>query len=170
MNNEPAVEAIVKAYLNGGKVLICGNGGLAAESEHFASELMGKYAFDIFVPCFALSSPSALVTALGNDIGFDNIFAHQVMVMGDAGDVLIGMTTSWSPNILKALRLAKQKRLYTILLCGFEAEEFAMVTDYCSRAKDKTSTQTIQEGILHSLHQLAYDVKEALDAACRKPE
>ena len=170
MLDEPAVEAIIKSYQAGGKVLICGNGGLAAEAEHFASELVGKYAFDIFIPCFALTSPSALITALGNDIGFENVFSHQVMVMGDAGDVLIGMTTSWSSNILGALRVAKQRGLYTILLCGYEPEEFALVTDYCIRARDKTNTQTIQEGILHSLHQIAYDVKEALDAACRQPE
>ena len=162
MLNEPVVDAIIKSYQAGGKVLICGNGGLAAEAEHFASELVGKYAFDIFIPCFALTSPSALVTALGNDIGFDNIFSHQIRVMGHAGDVLIVMTTSWSSNILKALKVAKQRGLYTILLCGYEPEEFALVTDYCIRARDKTNTQTIQEYILRSLHELAWNVKEKL--------
>ena len=82
--------------------------------------------------------------------------------MGDAGDVLIGMTTSWSANILGALRVAKQRGLYTILLCGYEPEEFALVTDYCIRARDKTNTQTIQEDILRSLHELAWNVKEKL--------
>ena|SRR3990167_5081742 len=162
MLDETVIQAIIKSYQSGGKVLICGNGGLAAEAEHFASELVGKYAFDIFIPCFALTSPSALITALGNDIGFESVFSHQVRVMGNAGDVLIGMTTSWSANILGALRVAKQRGLYTILLCGYEAEEFALVTDYCIRARDKTNTRTIQEDILRSLHELAWDVKEKL--------
>src|SRR3990167_1455894 len=169
MLNEPAVKAIVKAGQAGNKILICGNGGLAAESEHFTAELVGKYGFDIYVPCFSLTSPSALITALGNDIGFENVFAHQVKVLGQEGDVLIGMTTSWSKNILNALRVGKQKGLFTILLCGFEAEEFGSVVDYVIRARNKSNTQTIQEDILHSLHELAYNVKEWLNAYS-KPE
>ena len=65
---------IAKCYQKGGKVLICGNGGLAAESEHFAAELMGKYGRDVYIPCIALTSNSSLTTAISNDMGFENVF------------------------------------------------------------------------------------------------
>ena len=152
-------EVIADAVRTGHKLLVCGNGGLAAESEHFAAELMGKFAFDVYLPCIALTSNSSLTTAISNDISFEEVFAHQVKGLGQKGDILIGMTTSWSKNILRAFQVAKQKGLMTILLCGYETEEFSSVTDYRIRAKDKTNTQTIQESILKSLHELAYEVK-----------
>ena len=99
-------------------IFIAGNGGLAAESEHFAAELMGKYAFDIFIPCIALTTNSSLITALANDIGYENVFSHQIEVLGQKGDTFIGMTTTHSKNILKAVEVAKQKGMCIILLDG----------------------------------------------------
>ena len=97
-------------------IFIAGNGGLAAESEHFAAELTGKYAYDVYIPCIALTANSAQLTALANDIGYENVFAHLLSVMGNEGDTFIGMTTSHSQNVLKAVEMAKQKKMNVILL------------------------------------------------------
>ena len=153
----------MSAIKNGNKILICGNGGLAAESEHFAAEMMGKFAFDVYIPCIALTTNSSLTTAISNDIGFEEVFAHQVKGLGQKGDILIGMTTSVSENIIKALRVGKELGLYTICFCGYGCEPQERVSCYTVRAEDKTDTQTIQECILKSLHELAYKIKEGLN-------
>lgn len=160
------IEAIVEAIKNGNKILICGNGGLAAESEHFAAEMMGKFAFDVYIPCIALTTNSSLTTAISNDMGFDEVFAHQVRGLGKKGDILIGMTTSNSKNILNALRVGKEMGLYTICFCGYGCEPIERVSCFTERASNKTDTQSIQEDILHSLHELAYEVK----SVCCKPQ
>jgi D-sedoheptulose 7-phosphate isomerase len=112
------IERFSEAVKKGGKVLICGNGGLAAESEHFAAELMGQYAYPVYIPCIALCANSSLITALANDIGFEDVFSHQVDVLGKEGDVFIGMTTSHSRNIEKAYELALKKNMVAFLLDG----------------------------------------------------
>lgn len=160
------IDAITNAIKSGNKILICGNGGLAAESEHFAAEMMGKFAFDVYIPCIALTTNSSLTTAISNDMGFEEVFAHQVRSLGKKGDILIGMTTSVSKNILNALGVGKEMGLYTICFCGYGSEPQERVSCYTVRARDKTNTQTIQECILKSLHELAYEVK----SACRKSE
>ena len=70
---------IARCYYAGGKVLICGNGGLAAEAEHFTAELMGKFSKDVYIPCIALTCPSALITAISNDVSFADVFAHNII-------------------------------------------------------------------------------------------
>ena len=99
-------------------IFIAGNGGLAAEAEHFAAELMGKFASDIYIPCIALTTNSSLITALANDIGFESVFAHQLEVMGGKGDTFIGLTTTHSKNILKAVEVARKKEMTVILMDG----------------------------------------------------
>lgn len=140
-------------------VLICGNGGLAAESEHFAAELVGNFAFDCYAPCIALTSNSALITALSNDIGFDNVFSHQIKVLGRKGDVLIAMTTSQSENIIKALWEAKQKGIVTVAVCGEKSQGIS--ADYIFRMKGD-NTAEIQNEVIKFLHQLAYEVKKGM--------
>jgi D-sedoheptulose 7-phosphate isomerase len=157
MINEVA-KAIVDSVKYGGKVIICGNGGLAAESEHFAAELMGKYAFDVFVPCIALTTNSALITALSNDMGYEFVFSHQVERLGRARDVFIGMTTSKSQNIVNALWSASDRKLVTVILCG---SKFPYKADYKIR-NSGGDTAEIQERILIYLHKLAYEVKRIL--------
>jgi phosphoheptose isomerase len=138
--------AIAEAYKRGNKVLICGNGGLAAESEHFQAELMGKYGQDIFIPCISLTGPSSLITALANDIGFDYVFAHQVQTLGQIGDLLIGMTTSASKNILNAIFIAKTVGIDTFLI---------------DRKKIEGDTVgEVQNNIIKFLHQVALEAKE----------
>lgn len=144
------IDILYKAIRGGHKILIAGNGGLAAESEHFATELVGKYAFDVYIPCLALCSNSSLVTALANDLGYENVFMHQIDVMGNEGDVFIGMTTSHSRNIIRACDWAEAKGLEVILLDGDVLEG--------------NGTAEKQEYAIHLLHKLAYDLKEKLVA------
>lgn len=148
---------IVNAYRTGNKILICGNGGLAAESEHFAAELMGKFGKQSYFPCIALTANSSLVTALANDFGYEQVFSHQVNVLGQPGDVLIAMTTSASKNIQMAIMAGRQKSLKTICLCGCRSPELG--ADFVVMAEGE-DTASIQEGILAILHRLAVEVKE----------
>jgi len=138
--------SISYTYKDGGKVLICGNGGLASGSEHFAAELMGKYGRDVYIPCISLTCPSSLVTAWSNDVGFDDVFAHQVRVLGNDDDVFIGLTTSASPNILKACNEARNQGMYVYLI------DKLMVGG--------EGVAEIQENILKFLHRVALEAKE----------
>jgi phosphoheptose isomerase len=140
-------------------ILICGNGGLAATAEHFAAESVGKFAFDCYIPCIALTANSSIVTALSNDLGFDNVFSHQVKVMGRRGDVLIAMTTSQSTNILKALAQAKENDMVTIAICGVKSKD--IFADYVFRMRGE-DTAKIQESAIKFLHELAYAVKREI--------
>ena len=131
-----------------GKILICGNGGLCSEAEHFAAELMGKFAFDVYIPCISLTANTSLITALANDIGFENVFSHQVEVLGQEGDVFIGLTTSHSKNILKAVEVAIRKGMKVILLDG-------------DTLKGNTTAEK-QEFAINLLHKMAHDMKKEL--------
>ena len=138
--------AIAEAYKRGNKVLICGNGGLCAEAEHFQAELMGKYGRDIFIPCISLTGPSALITALANDIGYEWVFAHQVETFGQTGDVFIGMTTSASKNIVAAYHVADGKCLHSFIIDR--------------RTIEGDTVGEIQNNIIKFLHQVALEAKE----------
>lgn len=96
---------------NGGRILICGNGGSGCEAQHLAAELVGHYKTDrAALPAIALSADGALLTCLGNDFAFEEIFARQVEAFGQPGDVLLVFTTSGnSPNVLRALAVARQR-------------------------------------------------------------
>lgn len=154
------IEVIVDAHRTGGKVLICGNGGLAAVAEHFAAELVGRFAFDVHLPCIALTANTALLTALANDYGFEEVFAHQVRVLGRAHDVLIAMTTSASLNIIKALDAGNKSGLTTVVISGPSSPDMGALLNYRMRCENKVDV--VQEEILRLLHHIAYEVKETL--------
>ena len=158
--------AIAEAYKRGNKVLICGNGGLAAESEHFAAELMGKYGRDLFIPCFALTTNTSLVTAIANDYGFENIFYHQVKALGKKGDILIGMTTSASENVVRAIDIGFDLDLITVLVCS---ENWPSANYQQLYRTPGTGTAEIQNNIIKFLHQVALEAKElAIEDAVRQ--
>jgi D-sedoheptulose 7-phosphate isomerase len=115
-----AGEMILATLRRGGKLLICGNGGSAAEAAHFATELVGRYAKTRrSLPAIALSSDGALVTCLGNDFGYEQVFARQIAGLAQPGDLLVVLTSSGnSPNVLAALHEAKVRRLESIALLG----------------------------------------------------
>jgi D-sedoheptulose 7-phosphate isomerase len=107
------ISASLKA---GGKVLFAGNGGSAADAQHLAAEFVGRFIRDRApLPAIALTTDTSALTAIGNDYGFDQVFARQVGALGQPGDVIVGISTSGkSPNILSALKVAQERKLVTI--------------------------------------------------------
>lgn len=117
-----AADMLVEAVKNGGKLLLCGNGGSAADCQHIATEFMVRLSHDVkrkAIGAIALTTDSSNITAGGNDIGFDNIFARNVEGLGRKGDVLIGISTSGnSKNVMNAFAKAKEMGIKTIGLLG----------------------------------------------------
>lgn len=126
--------AISECLRSGGKVLLCGNGGSAADSQHIAAELVIRYRGGVnrkSFPAIALTVDSSIITAGGNDIGFENVFARQVEAYGTQGDVLIGISTSGnSRNVLNAILEAKKRKVITIGLLGGEGGIIAQHCDF----------------------------------------
>src|SRR5574344_2441211 len=113
-------EVCTEAYRNGKKCLFAGNGGSAADAQHLAGELVSKFYFDRpGLPSISLATDPSIVTAIGNDYGFEDVFRHQVQAQGNAGDILIGISTSGnSKNIVAALPECKKKGITSIALVG----------------------------------------------------
>src|SRR6266481_3947855 len=111
---------IVKSLRSGGKVFFLGNGGSAADAQHLAAEFTGRYLKERrALPALALHTNTSSVTAIGNDYGFDLVFARQLEALGKEGDVLVGISTSGnSRNVIRAMEVAKTKSIYTIALTG----------------------------------------------------
>ena len=118
---------IVDSLKNGGKVLICGNGGSAADSQHIAAELVGRLSFDRpGLPAMALTVDSSILTAVGNDYGYEMVFSRQVQACAQKGDVLIGISTSGnSKNVVNAILEAKEKGVFTV---GFTGEKDGLIS------------------------------------------
>ncbi len=117
-----AGEIIAKQLLLGNKILLCGNGGSAADSQHIAAELVIRFRSNVnrkALPAIALTVDPSIMTAGGNDIGFENVFSREVEAYGKEGDILIGISTSGkSTNVLRAVEIANQMNLFTIGLLG----------------------------------------------------
>lgn len=115
-----AADRIIQCFQQGNKFLIAGNGGSAADSQHIAAEFVSRFYFDRpGLPAMALTTDTSMMTAIGNDYGFDNLFARQIQAQGVKGDVFVGISTSGnSANVIKAVSAAKGKGLFTIALCG----------------------------------------------------
>ncbi len=114
------IQALITCVTGGGKVLACGNGGSAADSQHFAAEFVGRYERERpELAAIALTTDSSVLTALSNDYGFEQIYAKQVRALGQAGDVLVAITTSGtSPNVLAAVKAAQEREMTVIALTG----------------------------------------------------
>lgn len=108
------------AYTQGKKVLLAGNGGSAADAQHIAAELVSRFFYDRpGLPAIALTTDSSMLTAIGNDYGFEKLFSRQVQAQGAAGDIFIGISTSGnSKNIIAAVEEAKEKGMVTVAFCG----------------------------------------------------
>lgn len=126
-------EILVQALKRGNKVLLFGNGGSAADAQHIAAELVGRFAFDRPpLPALALSVNSSCVTAIGNDYGYDRVFSRQLEALARAGDVAIGISTSGnSPNVFLALSVAKKMELHTVALTGQSGGQLLNSVDFC---------------------------------------
>ncbi|HXI21890.1 MAG TPA: SIS domain-containing protein [Gemmatimonadales bacterium] len=163
-----AVALLTEAYQAGGKVLLCGNGGSAADCQHLAAELVSSLNRDQPRRAFAaiaLTTDTSLLTATANDFGFEHIFERQVEALGNRGDVLIGITTSGnSANVLRALAQARLAGAGTVLLTGEACTRAAELADIVIRVPAR-DTQQIQEAHLAIGHILCQLVERALGLA-----
>ncbi len=136
-----AVEKAIEVFRQGGKLLIAGNGGSAADSQHVAGELVNRLYFDRpALPAIALSTDTSVLTAIGNDSGFDLVFSRQVEALGADGDMFLGISTSGNaPNIINALRVCRQKGIFSVGLTGRSGGKLASLCDICIKVPaDKT--------------------------------
>jgi D-sedoheptulose 7-phosphate isomerase len=147
----------------GGKVLVFGNGGSAADAQHLAAELVGRYLYDRpGLPALALTTDTSALTAIGNDMGYESVFRRQVEAHGRKGDVAIGITTSGrSRNVVDALRVARERGLVTIALTGGGG---GLLKDAVDHLLDAPSTDTPRVQEVHGLvvHLLCQIVEETL--------
>lgn len=152
---QTARDICLGALRNGRKILICGNGGSAADAQHFAAELVGRYEKERKGwPVLALSTDTSIITAVANDYAFDQIFARQVQSMGHPGDVLIAISTSGnSPNVLQAADTAKQIGMKIIAFTGEGGGRLGGVSDvlFAIASKRTARIQEIHEICLHAL-------------------
>ena len=160
---EKLADVCAAALKNDRKLLFCGNGGSACDAMHIAGEFVGRFVSDRrSLPAIALSADSGILTAIGNDYGFEHIFARQVEGLGNKGDVLIALSTSGkSPNILAALKVAKARGLSTVLLTGEKAKGNTPVADITLMIPSVT-TAHVQETHLVALHALASLIEEKI--------
>ena len=168
-NFEHANDACLKTYLNQGKILIAGNGGSAADAQHFAGELVSRFNFDRPpLSAIALTTDSSILTAIGNDYGYEDVFARQIQAHGRTGDVFIAISTSGnSPNILKAIEAAQSIGLVVIGLTGRSGGKMKDMCDVCLCAPSD-STPRIQECHLFFEHTLCACIEESLFGDLRK--
>lgn len=154
---------IVNCYSAGNKVLIAGNGGSAADAQHFAGELVSKFYFDRpGLSAFSLSTDTSVLTAIGNDYGYERSFARQVQANGKKGDVFIGLSTSGnSKNIVLATQAAKEKGMLTIALIGEKECLLDNEADICLKVPSSI-TPTIQEAHLMIYHMICAIVEEKI--------
>lgn len=140
-------QACVQALRRGGKVLFCGNGGSAADAQHLAGEFVSRFHFDRSpLAAVALTTDTSVLTAIGNDYGYELVFERQVRGLGRPGDVLVGISTSGrSPNVLRALKAARETGLVTVGMTGNQREAIEGLCDLCIRIPSR-ETPKIQEG------------------------
>lgn len=139
-------QRVEQAFKAGNKVLIAGNGGSAADAQHVAAEFVARFEFDRpGLPSIALSTDTSMLTAIGNDYGYEQVFSRQVQAQGRAGDVFIGLSTSGnSKNVLRAVEASQEMGIVTVALCG-AGGRLREVCDYAI-AVPSTHTPRIQEG------------------------
>jgi D-sedoheptulose 7-phosphate isomerase len=147
-------DAIVRCFRQGNKLLICGNGGSAADAQHVAGEFVNRFRYDhAALPAIALTTDTSILTCVGNDSAFENIFSRQVEALAKPGDILVGISTSGSsPNILKALDAARTLGLTTIAFTGEKGRD--TLTPKCDLCLVVPSTDTprIQESHIFVWH------------------
>ena len=159
-----AVQLIIDSFRAGGKLLICGNGGSAADSQHFAAEFVSRLTKDFdrpALPAIALTTNTSVLTAYANDVSFEGIFARQVEALGKPGDVLFGISTSGnSGNVIRAIETARAAHLRSIALLG-QGGQLAILADVVIAVPSR-DTQYIQETHLAIEHIVCALVEQEL--------
>lgn len=160
---ETTAQLIARCLMNGNKVMLCGNGGSASDAQHFAAELTGRFLKNRpALAAMALSSNAAVLTCIGNDFGFDEVFARQVEAFGQTGDCLVAISTSGnSENVVRAVKAARRRGVSTIALCG----EDGKLNRICEQvmAVPTASTARIQEAHIFIIHTLCALVETHLN-------
>jgi D-sedoheptulose 7-phosphate isomerase len=148
-----AVTLLVGAFRSGNKLLVMGNGGSAADAQHFAAEIVGRFKLERrALPALALSTDSSILTAIGNDYGFERVFSRQVEAHAAAGDVVVGISTSGnSPNVQLALQLAAEKGCRTVALLGKDGGTIKGGAEL-SIIVPSDDTPRVQEGHITIIH------------------
>lgn len=148
------VRLLIETFDSGGRAYVCGNGGSAADAQHIAGELAGRFRRERRpLPCVALTTDTSVLTAVGNDYGFKDVFARQVEALGGEGDVLWALSTSGSSaNVLAAAEAARRRGMRVAAMTGAGGGALAGLADVCFRAPAER-TDLVQQ-----LHQLAYHV------------
>ena len=149
-----AVEMIVKSLKRRGCLYICGNGGSAADAQHIAGEIVGRFAKERRgLPAVALTTDTSVITSIANDYGYDKIFSRQVEALVNENDVLWAISTSGnSPNVVAAVKLAKQKGASVLAFTGKPDSQLEKLSDLCFCAEAKTTFRS------QEMHQLAYHI------------
>jgi D-sedoheptulose 7-phosphate isomerase len=159
------VELLVQTFNRGGKLLVMGNGGSAADAQHFVAEIVGRYKMERRgLPAIALSTDTSILTAIGNDYGFDKVFSRQVEALASPGDLVVGISTSGnSPNVLLALQLARKTGCSTVGLLG---KDGGSIKDVCDLALivPTNDTPRVQEGHITIIHIVCDLLEKALFA------
>lgn len=156
-------QVCIEAYKNDNKILIAGNGGSAADAQHIAGELVSRFYFDRpGLAAFALTTDTSILTAIGNDYGYEKLFSRQIQANACSGDVFIGISTSGSSkNIVEALKECKKKNIITIGLIGDKDCEMDKLCDICIKIPS-TSTPRIQESHIVVGHIICAIIEEEM--------
>lgn len=161
-----AIELMFNALSNGNKVLACGNGGSAGDAQHFAAELVGRFERERFpLPGIALTTDTSIITAVGNDYSFKEIFSKQVQAFGQAGDILLAISTSGnSANVLAAVEAALEREMRVVAMTGKDGGQLAkMLTDADVHINvPHARTARIQEVHLVAIHSICDGLDVAL--------
>jgi D-sedoheptulose 7-phosphate isomerase len=152
---------ITRSYKNGFKTLLAGNGGSAADAQHIAGEFVSKFYFDRpGLPSIALTTDTSIITAIGNDYGYDKLFARQIQAQGVAGDVFIGISTSGnSKNIIEGIKMCIEKNIFTIGFTGESGGEMNKLCNICIKVPS-SETPRIQEAHILIGHIICSKVEE----------
>ncbi|HYC26256.1 MAG TPA: D-sedoheptulose 7-phosphate isomerase [Roseiarcus sp.] len=156
-------EAMAAVLARGGKILLCGNGGSAADAQHIAGELLSRYEFDRApLAAVALTTDTSVLTAIGNDYGYEQVFERQVRGLGKKGDALVALSTSGrSPNVLRAVDAAKKAGLVTIGFTGQKGGDMAARCDLVLRAPSD-QTPVIQQIHITAAHVICGLIEKAI--------
>ncbi|TWO21877.1 D-sedoheptulose 7-phosphate isomerase [Campylobacter hyointestinalis] len=151
------------AYKNGFKTMLAGNGESAADAQHIAGEFVSRFYFDRpGIPSIALTTDTSILTAIGNDYGYDRLFARQVQAQGVKGDIFIGISTSGnSTNIIEAIKVCKEKEIISVGLTGQSGGKMADLCDYCIKVPSNC-TPRIQESHIVIGHIICAIVEEEI--------
>ena len=161
----PIVQEVLTCFKSNRKLMFCGNGGSAAEAQHIAAEYVSSLRHDVkrkSLPAIALTTDTSFITASSNDFGFEHVFERQVESLGNKGDMLFGLTTSGdSANVVKAIKLAKEKGILTVGITGKGGGKLKEISDYLVEIPSK-DTQRIQELSMLIQHSIAEAVEDEI--------